>query len=161
MIKVVFGLVALTIIAILLNTGGVTNRAIAESVATLGPEWVAAPVQKAEYLHFVRKEADGSQSELIANKSVCQCQVASTIQDFKKDLASPGVSITINKAVLCGQPGERLVATGIAQKTNTQNNLEVWDFRFGPAIYYLMYLFRSDKPMPDAESGLANLCPSK
>jgi hypothetical protein len=148
--------------ALLLAT---TLAAAAAAVPKLGPGWVAAPLQDGvagEYVRYVRQEQDGSESALNAIKQVCQCQPATATRMIKTALASvPGASLTSDKTVECGLPAEHLIATGIAREASTQRNFVMFVFRFGPAIYTLQYTFPYAKPMPDAVSALAALCPNK
>jgi hypothetical protein len=74
---------------------------------------------------------------------------------------TPGVSIKTDEIVACGQAATRLIATGVARDTNTARNMLVLFFRDGPTFYSLAYTFRYAAPMPDAETALAALCPTK
>ena len=132
----------------------------ASPTPALDPAWKKAALQKDEYAHYVRTEADGTQSEMIGSRQVCDCQPLHAISIFKAVFGlQPGASVTTDTVDICGSPQPRLTVTGIASPANSLKNGEFILFRREPAMYMFEYTFRYAKPMPDAESALATLCP--
>lgn len=130
---------------------------------TLSPAWVKAPLDKRnvdEYAHFVRHEQDGTDSELVAMRQVCDCQPAAAIVLFTMALShEPKASIHQDQITICGQTADRLTASGVASAGNSLRNSEIVLFRREPALYLMMYTFRYATPMPDAAGALPALCP--
>ncbi|MGZ3498870.1 MAG: hypothetical protein ACXWNJ_07565 [Vulcanimicrobiaceae bacterium] len=135
------------------------------SPPALGPEWKAVPFSKdrpSDYASYTRHEQDGTDSTISASRQVCECQPAEAVQTLQSIFKSmPGVSIHSDKITACGQSVDRLIATGLANDTNTKRNLEVLMFRRGPALYTLTYSFRYASPMANAETALTALCPTQ
>src|SRR5579872_902429 len=130
-------------------------------VPHLGPAWVAAPLGKLQYAHYVRHEQDGANSEIFASRQVCDCQPDRAMQMLQAAIgAIPGASSHRETLTACGQPAYRMLATGIATPANAARNFEVVMFRFDNALYVLQYTFRYPTPMVDAENALLSLCAS-
>jgi hypothetical protein len=126
---------------------------------TVGP---IPPTMKLAYAIYRRREFDRSESVLIASRQVCDCQPPALMADLQRafTLASKGTAEeTLTSTAICGQPALRLVITKMARPDNALKNDEVIAFRDGPALVTLHYIFRSDQPMPDAESAMTLLCP--
>ena len=137
---------------------------IAQAAASLAPlpGWNAAPLQASEYARYIRPEPDGTQSTLVANTQVCDCQPAklvSMLQTALSVLPSAVFQIRAPETV-CGQPANRIVVTGLAGTSPGAQNFEMIAFRNGSTLYTLEYSFMQAAPKPDAENALASLCPT-
>ncbi len=126
----------------------------------LGAAWKKLPLEKGELAHYVRTEADGTQTELIASRQVCDCQPANFVKMLTAAFATvKGVDTTSDTVSICGGSQQRVVATGLATAASGTHNIEVIAFRKEPALVTLEMLFKSAKAPADAESALAALCP--
>lgn len=132
------------------------------SAPSLSAEWTKAPLtEKYQYARYVRKEADGTQSAILASRQVCDCDpvnAAGMIQTAFRQL--PGTVVTADSEKVCGQQAQRIVLTGHADPASPDaNNLEIIEFRLEPALYSLTYTFKGPAPLPNAEAALLTLCP--
>ena len=128
---------------------------------TLSPDWSKAVSQdRAEYARFVRTEASGPVS-ISASRQVCECQPTEAMRTLQTAFSKiPGVQTTVADMTICNQSAKQFVTTGYAHPDGSGNNVDVYIFRNGPAIYTLTYAFRSARPAPDDVAALAALCPS-
>jgi hypothetical protein len=125
----------------------------------LDPAWKKMALEKDEYAHYVRAEADGTQSEIFGTRQVCDCQPPHLMAMLTSALAPvKGATTVIDSISICGAPQPRFIATGIASPAGA-HNMEVIAFRREPALYMLEFTFNSAKPPPDAEAALSALCP--
>jgi hypothetical protein len=121
-----------------------------------------APADPTEYSHYIRHEADDTDSMLSGVRRVCDCQVDSLLSQLTRafTMLSKGSAVESRTSLrLCGQPAEKLVVTGLASATNSMRNMEVIAFRDRDALVTVSYTFRYASPMPDAERVLTTLCP--
>jgi len=127
------------------------------------PGWTSATfATPLEYGHFVRHEADGTDSVLSTSRQVCDCQPVTMMTMLQRALTaiSKGTAVEQRSSTTaCGHPAEYLLVTNLANATNVLRNNETIAFRDGDALVVLNYTFRSDRPMPDAAATLATLCP--
>ncbi len=131
----------------------------APSAPALDVAWKKVPLVKDEYAHYVRTEADGTQSEIIGTRQVCDCQPRHLLAMLTSALAPvKGATTAVDSVAICGAPQPRFIATGLASPAGA-HNMEVIAFRKEPALYMLEFTFNSAKPPADAETTLAALCP--
>jgi hypothetical protein len=129
----------------------------------LSLEWTKVALQdKSEYARYVRREPDGTQSDFIASRQVCDCDPANAVLMIGNVFAQvPGAIATRSTIAACGQQAQRIVVTGHANPSSPKaNNIEVIAFRKEPAIYTLTYAFKGAAPLAEDEAALLTLCPA-
>ncbi len=132
----------------------------ASPAPALGPAWKKVALAKDEYTHYIRTEADGTQSEIIGTRQVCDCQPPRLMAMFTSALApAKGATTAVDSVTICGAAQPRFIATGLANPATGAHNMEVIAFRKEPALYMLELTFNGSKPPADAETALAALCP--
>ena len=126
---------------------------------TIAAPWKSAPPpDKSYYAHYVRQEADGTESLILGKLDICNCQPtddAAMIQNSAQQV--PGAHVARSRTMICGQQAERLVITGMAD--SQRNNSEILLFRQGDAMIILTYAFKLAAPLAEDEAGLLTLCP--
>jgi hypothetical protein len=134
--------------------------ATASPVPALDAAWKKVPLQKDEYAHYARSEQDGTQSDIIATRQVCDCQPAH-LMDMLTSALGPvkGATTAVDSISICGGTQPRFIATGLASPGSGARNMEVIAFRKEPALYMLEFTFNGAKPPAGAETALAALCP--
>jgi len=126
----------------------------------LDPAWKKVALAKDEYAHYIKTEADGTQSEIIGTRQVCDCQPPHLMAMLTSALAAAkGATTAVDSVTICGAPQPRLIATGLANPASVAHNMEVIAFRKEPALYMLELTFNGSKPPAGAETALAALCP--
>ena len=128
---------------------------------TASADWTKTPPLKErfEYARFVRSEPSGPES-ISATRQECDCQPAVAAALAENVLRRvPNVQTGVTDETMCGFPAKRLVLTGHAHPGGNKNNIVVYWFRSGSALYTLTYTFRSEKPAPEAVASLTSLCP--
>lgn len=139
--------------------------AIVAPIDALLAGWTSVPASPGtpeEYLHYVRRERDNTESTLSATRRVCECDPGDMVTTLGGAFAniSRGRAVeTRSKVSICGRTADRLVVTNIAQPENSIKNNEIVTFRDRDALVVLMYLFRTSEPKADAEAAFAALCP--
>lgn len=136
--------------------------AFATSSPLLPPPWQAGQIDvNGEYAIYGRPEPDGSTSILSAGKQVCSgCQPDDALAGPLKDLdKSSSVRITYDTQSICEADARHVVETGLATADKSTQNVDMYVFRKGPAIYILLYRFRYAEPKPDEVQALSALCP--
>lgn len=148
------------LLSMLLTQAAATPAPAPSTTPALSEQWKKLPLGKDQYAHYMRVEPDGTQSEIIGTRQVCDCQPPHLMQMLSSSLASVrGVSTAIDSVSLCGGTQPRFVATGIANSGTGGRNMEVIALRKEPALYMLEYTFSAGKPAADVLSALAALCP--
>jgi hypothetical protein len=147
----------LTLFLALVVIGGPTP---APTATPLGPAWVPVPLKEAEeYAHYLRHEQDGTDSQILAARKVCDCQPDDAMRTLEGLFGQMnGVSVRRDVVAACDRSADRLLVTGLAATESSHSNIEAVMFRSGTALYSLIYSFRSAAPMTDAESALLTLC---
>jgi hypothetical protein len=122
--------------------------------------WMKVPLDKDEYAHYARTEPDGTRSEIIASRQVCDCQPPHLMAMLASTLAPvKGVTTAVDRVTICGGSQPRFIATGLANAGSAAKNMEIVALRKEPALYTLEFTFNGSKPPADAESALAAFCP--
>jgi hypothetical protein len=130
-------------------------------IATPSPEWKIAPLELNETSAYSRKEADGTETSISVSREVCDCDPAHRIAMIQSMFQLiPGAVVAQSAVRACGEQAYRVLVTGRnTPSTPGANNLEIIEFRKGPAVYTLAYSFLTPAPLPDAEAALMTLCP--
>jgi hypothetical protein len=124
--------------------------------------WTAAALLPLQYMRYVRREPDGTDSTLMATRRVCDCQPDTVITGVQDELSAISRHTALERRstmTVCGRPAERLIVTGLAGRQNMPANSEVIAFRDLDALVILSYTFRYADPLADAERTLETLCP--
>jgi hypothetical protein len=124
--------------------------------------WVNAPIdpKKNQYAHEIRNEPDGSVSDIIAERYICNCSVDQDMLINSGVFSMiPGTALQKSSAIECGDPAQRLLVTYPANAANTQKTVEIYMFRNGDSLIDFYYTFHAAVPSPDAEAELMTFCP--
>ena len=149
-----------SLLSMLLTQSSATPAPSPSGAPALSEQWKKIPISKDEYAHYVRTEPDGTLSEIIASRQVCDCQPPHLVQMLSSSLAPvKGVTTAVDSVSICGGTRSRFIATGIASSGTGGRNMEVIALRKEPALYVLEYTFTAAKPADDVLSALAALCP--
>jgi hypothetical protein len=123
--------------------------------------WKTAPRSDQHYYaHYVRQEADGTQSLILGRLDICDCQPvndADMIQNGAEKL--PGAHVVRSTITVCGAQAERIITTGVA--TSQTNNSEILLFRQDKAMVILIYAFKLQAPLAEDEAMLLTVCPKQ
>lgn len=139
-----------------------STPALAQVPSPLPSTWQSEPVQSLAYARYMRHEADGGESTLIAMKQVCTCTPAEEVALTEAALQKmPSAVVQVNSSTtVCGEPAETMLITGVANAATGMLNLQISFFRRGDTLYSLEYTFSYPSPMQDAEEALQALCPA-